>query len=229
MNFDHILNWKLLSGSHEFPGPDGGTCINEAAIIAAGFEYKKVSSASDCPPCFSRPISSYAIYLNDKMPDALRQKLLMPFVMRLAGSADTPDIERQRAEYLLVGFIREILSIPLRGWKEDIADQFAAVQTLEQAHEAIRAFALAFDRAGTGALARALAFDRSLDSARARAFALDIDRALDSALDIDQEIFEAAVLLLDGALKIGKQAEPLEMACVADRMVKAKSDALETV
>ena len=22
--FDHILNWKLLSGSHEFPGEGGG-------------------------------------------------------------------------------------------------------------------------------------------------------------------------------------------------------------
>ena len=35
--FDHILNWKLLGGSHVFPGTDGGTCINEAAIVAAGF------------------------------------------------------------------------------------------------------------------------------------------------------------------------------------------------
>ena len=38
--FDHILNWKLKIGSHPFPGKDGGTCINEAAIIAAGFAYQ---------------------------------------------------------------------------------------------------------------------------------------------------------------------------------------------
>ena len=38
--FDHILNWKLLRGSHDFPGKDGGTCINEAAIVAAGFNYQ---------------------------------------------------------------------------------------------------------------------------------------------------------------------------------------------
>ncbi len=37
-DFDHILNWKLQSGSHPFPGKDGGTCINEAAIVAAGFD-----------------------------------------------------------------------------------------------------------------------------------------------------------------------------------------------
>ncbi len=34
--FDHILNWTLKVGSHPFPGKDGGTCINEAAIVAAG-------------------------------------------------------------------------------------------------------------------------------------------------------------------------------------------------
>ena len=32
--FDHILNWTLKRGSHQFPGPDGGTCINEAALVA---------------------------------------------------------------------------------------------------------------------------------------------------------------------------------------------------
>ena len=42
--FDHILNWKLLRGSHEFPGKDGGTCINEAALVAAGFKYRRNSS-----------------------------------------------------------------------------------------------------------------------------------------------------------------------------------------
>ena len=40
--FDHILNWKLKAGSHPFPGRDGGTCINEAALIAAGFEYRPI-------------------------------------------------------------------------------------------------------------------------------------------------------------------------------------------
>ena len=47
--FDHILNWKLKFGSHQFPGPDSGTCINEAAIVAAGFEYRPVRSVEDMP------------------------------------------------------------------------------------------------------------------------------------------------------------------------------------
>jgi hypothetical protein len=46
--FDHILNWKLQPGSHPFPGKDGGTCINEAAIVAAGFAYRSVASRT-CP------------------------------------------------------------------------------------------------------------------------------------------------------------------------------------
>lgn len=44
--FDHILNWKLIQGSHPFPGKDGATCINEAAIVAAGFPYQAVRSGS---------------------------------------------------------------------------------------------------------------------------------------------------------------------------------------
>src|SRR5215217_1651832 len=52
--FGHILNWKLREGSHPFPGKDGGTCINEAALVAAGFEYCPIGCPSEMPHCFSR-------------------------------------------------------------------------------------------------------------------------------------------------------------------------------
>src|SRR5580692_465217 len=107
-DFSKIINWRLLSGSHDFPSPDGGTCINEAAIVAAGFEYKKVGSAKDCPPCFSRVIAQYAIALNDKMPDAFRNELLMPFVTRLSGTADTKEVEQQRIEFIVLEGVRKI-------------------------------------------------------------------------------------------------------------------------
>lgn len=71
--FENILKWRLLSGSHKFPGPDGGTCVNEAAIVAAGLEYRADRRAEDCPPCFSRVIAGFAIELNESMPDDLRQ------------------------------------------------------------------------------------------------------------------------------------------------------------
>jgi hypothetical protein len=97
-HFDHILNWKLKPGSHTFPGKDGGTCINEAAIVAAGFEYQPVKSVDEMPDCFSRPVCRFAMRLNDEATDAQREGLL-PFVTRLA-CADTEGVERQRAAYI---------------------------------------------------------------------------------------------------------------------------------
>src|SRR5215210_4904312 len=97
-HFDHILHWKLKQGSHAFPGKDGGTCINEAAIVAAGFPYQPVRSVQDMPVCFSRPICTLAMYLNDWSSDEERQQLL-PFVTRLA-CADTTEIEREREAYI---------------------------------------------------------------------------------------------------------------------------------
>ncbi|HZA91641.1 MAG TPA: hypothetical protein VE420_03350 [Gemmatimonadales bacterium] len=96
--FDTILNWKLKRGSHRFPGPDGGTCINEAAIVAAGFPYQPVRSVQDMPVCFSRPICTLAMYLNDWTSDEERQQLL-PFVTCLA-CADTVEVERARETYI---------------------------------------------------------------------------------------------------------------------------------
>jgi hypothetical protein len=96
--FEHVLNWKLKQGSHPFPGKDGGTCINEAALVAAGFEYRPIRAAEDMPACFSRPICRLAMRLNDEANDTDRQRLL-PFVTRLA-CADTPEIERARAAYI---------------------------------------------------------------------------------------------------------------------------------
>jgi hypothetical protein len=87
--FDTILNWKLKRGSHTFPGPDGGTCINEAAIVAAGFPYRR-SVGLRHAACFSRPICTLALYLNDWSSDEERQHLL-PFVARLA-CADTAEL-----------------------------------------------------------------------------------------------------------------------------------------
>jgi hypothetical protein len=108
--FDTILNWKLKRGSHKFPGPDGGTCINEAAIVAAGFLYQPVRSVHDMPDCFSRPICRFAMDLNDMATDEQRQQLL-PFVARLA-CADTPKVERERQDYIN-SRLRDCLRYPL--------------------------------------------------------------------------------------------------------------------
>ncbi len=96
--FDQLLNWKLKVGSHPFPGPDGGTCINEAALVAAGFEYRPISHVQQMPVCFSRPICRLAMLLNDEANDEERQSLL-PYVTRLA-CAGTPKVEKARAAYI---------------------------------------------------------------------------------------------------------------------------------
>lgn len=96
--FDQILNWKLKRGSHQFPGKDGGTCINEAALVAAGFPYRPIQKPEDMPSCFSRPICRFAMRLNDEASETERQRLL-PFVLRLA-CADSPEVERARATYI---------------------------------------------------------------------------------------------------------------------------------
>ena len=96
--FDHILNWKLKAGSHPFPGPDGGTCINEAALVAMGFKYRPIAIVQQMPRCFSRPICRLAMLVNDSVGDKERQRLL-PYVTRLA-CAGTPEIERQREAYI---------------------------------------------------------------------------------------------------------------------------------
>jgi hypothetical protein len=113
MDWNSLLNWKLLKGSHEFPGPDGGTCINEAAVVAAGFKYREINDVHDCPPCFSRVIAAFALSLNDWMDDALRQELLLPFVVRLAGTADD-DNEFFRAQHIVEQTKRRILPDVMR-------------------------------------------------------------------------------------------------------------------
>src|ERR671939_1498495 len=107
--FDPILNWKLKQGSHKFPGPDGGTCINEAALVAAGFEYEPITGVHQMLSCFSRPICRLAMLLNDSVNGKERQ-LLLPFVTRLA-CADAPEIEKQREAYIETHLPRRRLSI----------------------------------------------------------------------------------------------------------------------
>lgn len=94
-----LNDWKLLHGSHDFPGPEGGTCINEAAIVAAGFPYRAVGSSKDLPECFCPIIGEFLIAINDHVRDYDRQ-LLKKYVLKLAGSKTTPFYSRIRLETL---------------------------------------------------------------------------------------------------------------------------------
>ena len=226
--FDKILNWKLLPGSHEFPGSDGGTCINEAAVVAAGFEYRAVQNAKDCPLCFSRPIAAYAIGLNDSMPDDLRQELLIPFVTRLAGTADTTAKEIERASYIAIQTVRRILPILLRAiGLHEHADWCAKVGKLDAAVVADVAAAAAA-RCDNPAAAAVAAAATSAAAGYAAATAAAARYAAAAVADAARrEILLIAAAILDEAIRLGNQAEPIETVLVASRMKDIKQRALE--
>ncbi|GEP05997.1 hypothetical protein [Methylobacterium oxalidis] len=230
--FEHILNWRLLPGSHAFPGPDGGTCINEAAIVAAGLPYRAVTASSDLPACFSKPLAAYALGLNDAMPDAERPRL-MAFVLRLSGSADAPAVEAERTRFLAEQSIRRILPPLLdRAAMPDLAARCEGAAGLEAALAAARAAAW---RGGTAAdaasrrrawMAGALAASVGRAATAAIAAAEDARYAAEvaeGAAPFVPGTWALAATLLDEALGIGRQAGAIAPAEARDRLEAART------
>ena len=230
--FQRMLEWKLLRGSHEFPGPDGGTCVNEAAIVAAGYPYRAIYRAKDLPASFSRPIALFALCLNDTLDDELRQGLLMPFVTRLAGSADTPKIEMMRAEFMLKRTAAEILAPALaRSGYPEIAERCRSLRTPTE----LVAIARCLRSCDTSALHRPLAsaLEHAADAGRhwlsglpsevvfctfsaiREIASLEGDRAVET-------VYRRAAAILDAAIDVGKQADATGRDVVAKRMAAAK-------
>ena len=78
----------LEAGGHD--SPETGLCLLEAVAYVTGLPH------SDQPPCACPVVTRYAMALNDRMPDDQRQRLL-PYIVRIAGSKATPEVERLRA------------------------------------------------------------------------------------------------------------------------------------
>ncbi|WP_232631368.1 hypothetical protein [Methylobacterium sp. Leaf118] len=232
--FDPILNWRLLKGSHAFPGPDGGTCINEAAVVAAGLPYRTIRATEDCPPCFSRPLAAYALGLNDAMPEAERQGLML-FVLRLSGSADRPEIEAARTEFLALESVRRILP-PLL----DRAGLPALAARCETAPDAAAARAAAVTAEGqSGALSHAAAGHRAwVVGAQASAAARTATAAIrafsdprcaaevaEGAAPFADGVWSTALAILDGAMEIGRQAPAIDVVSARARLDTARAQA----
>lgn len=198
---EQLLNWKLLKGSHKFPGPDGGTCINEAAIVVAGFEYRKVNLVADLPPCFSVPLSAFALVLNDHMMGYQRQKLI-PFVVRLAGSKDSSDVEMQRATFIVTEMKKAVEAV----WKTNCCAVYAAENALNRA-----LFGEGRRRVNT------------IEDAMYNLSGAVADLAASHGQD------DVMISILDRACKIGKQADPIEHAVIEQRVKEAKAKAAERV
>jgi hypothetical protein len=230
--FQRMLDWKLLRGSHEFPGPDGGTCINEAAIVAAGYPYRAVYCVKDLPASFSRPISMLALCINDTLEDDLRQELLVPFVTRLAGSADAAKVEMARAELVLRRTVTEILAPALaRAGYAEFAERCGSYTVPTELVELARRL-----RGASGAaLHQSLisAFEHAADAGRQWLAGLPTEVVFCAfsamreiaTLDGDRladKVYRRAALILDGAIALGRQSEAVAMDVVADRMDAAK-------
>ena len=231
-DFQRMLEWKLLRGSHEFPGPDGGTCINEAAIVAAGYPYRAVYCVKDLPTSFSRPISMLALCLNDTLEDELRQELLTPFVTRLAGSVDTPKVEMTRAELMLQRTVAEIVSPALaRAGYVELADRCRTVRTPTELVEIARRMR----DCGSSALDQSLtaALDHAADAGRQWLAGLPTEvvfctfSAMREIATLDgdrlvEKVYRRAAQILDAAIAIGNQGDGSGLDVVALRMDAAK-------
>lgn len=224
--FEPILNWRLLTGSHDFPGPDGGTCINEAAIVAAGLPYRAIRASSDCPPCFSQPLAAYALGLNDAMPDAERPRL-MAFVLRLAGSADEPAIEAARVTFLAEASVRRLLP-PLL----DQAGLSALAARCDGVTDAAGARAAAEAAAWQGGELAEVAGRRGAWLRGARAAAVKAFADARCAAEVAEGVapfvagtWAAAVTILDEALDLGRGAGTIDAALARDRLDAARASA----
>jgi len=241
-DFGRLLNWKILRGSHEFPGPDGGTCVNEAAIVAAGYPYTPVRRIDDCPASFSRPMALYAMCLNEiVLDDALRQELLLPFVTRLAGSADSPAVDMQRVALILQRTVAEIVPEAFE-WtgRAREARRCRAVATAEDAVVAVKEL-VAQDWRGArlNGLMSSLSMAaedflaaRAVDTAQYSGTAIaDVAEVIGSvggraAAGATVTIYRRGAAILDAALRIGNRAEPIAIDLVASRMDRVKRAAL---
>jgi hypothetical protein len=198
--FNKMLDWKLLSGSHEFPGPDGGTCINEAAIIAAGFAYKKVGSWMDCPPCFSPLISQYAITLNDNLNDIDRQKLI-PFVTKMAGTKGSQELENARALWFVQQIVNDDLFTIAKKYNEmELADLCFKAKTQKELKTAV-------DKFRSSSLSSLLSSLSLLSSS-----------SLSSLLSSDKLIQR-----LEGLINFGRSRPEIKQSVALERLQKARA------
>ncbi len=207
---------KLKKGSHELPSE--GSCAMEVAILAAGYAWEQVNSASDLPPCMSRVLGAYVIRLNDSMPDAQRQRLLS-FVTRMSGTAGTPEVELKRAEYLVMNAAKPAAVFALRSaGLHDAALRVQSANTIEElgaTSEAARAASWAASEAASEA-ARAASWAASEAASWAAIWAASEAArvASEAAIEFDWDPYLEA---LEGALAIGPKAPPIESAIAAER------------
>jgi len=210
-DFIRLTRFNLARGSHE--QPDGNICVTEAAIIAAGLEYRAIKSAEDCPPCFSHIITEYAIGLNDRMPADLRNELLKPFVHRLAGTSGTDEIERRRLEYIVLETVRRINAHVCRYAikREGFAERCEKVGAIKDIKALMTELVRVSPPPGIGLEEHSIFFDALCAARRAADFsngafpatAASVAKAATRVCE-PRKIFTLATTILDGAIQLGR-------------------------
>jgi hypothetical protein len=210
-DFTKLTGFNLARGSHD--QPNGDICVTEAAIIAAGLEYRAIKSAKDCPPCFSHIITEYAIGLNDRIPDDLRNELLKPFVPRLAGTSDTDEIEQRRLEYIVLETVRKINAHVCRYamTREDFAERCESVRTIKDIRALMTMVVRVTPPPGIGLAESSIWSDALCAAKRAADFshgafpatAASVAKAAARACE-PRKIFTLATEILDGAIRLGR-------------------------
>lgn len=217
------LDWQLKHGSHDFPGPDGGTCVNEAAVVAAGFAYREVTGIKDLPESFCPVISQYALTINDAMPEGESLNRLRPFAARLSGSSDGRKTAGERARYLALRAGRDFVPVAL-----DALDPAAAwrLRSASGSEEALAELEMLMKRvwpdnirqaigAAHRALKRSLGRRHSIYTAELAAICAT------RAANVDERAWDLAIAALEDVLAIGKQADPIEIALIEERAAAA--------
>jgi hypothetical protein len=220
--FDSIINWKLKVGSHEFPGPDGGTCINEAAIVAAGFPYKSVKNWKDCPPCFSPLVAQFAIELNDRMNDVDRQRLL-PFITRMAGTKGSPEIEEARALWLVRQLVNNELADICKECREfDLEKTCRAAKTESELRIAVRSLS------SSSLLSSSLLLSSLLSSLLLSSLlsSLLLSLLLLSLLSSSSSLSTRGIELLDGLIRFHENPEAIPEALACERLSDAMAESV---
>lgn len=216
------IDWQLKPGSHEFPGPDGGTCINEAALVVAGFAYREVTSIKDLPESFCPVISQYALTLNDSMPEGALLNRLRPFAARLSGSSDGRRVAEHRAAELALRAARDFAPLALQAADPDAAARLRATQSAERALAEL-AKLVQRDwpdnvREAVGAAHRAVL--RTLEGKDAIYTAELSAVSAVRAAAVDDRAWDRAIETLGDLLSIGKQADPIEVDLIEERAAK---------
>lgn len=215
-------DWELKNGSHDFPGPDGGTCVNEAALVVAGFAYHEVTSILDLPESFCPVISQYALSLNDAMPEGEVLNRLRPFAARLCRSSDGRRVADERGAFLAMQAARVFAPLALQTVDPTAAERLRAVETPEDAMAELSTL-VKMDwpdnvREAVGAAHRALGRTIHVRDAIYTA-ELSAVCAIRAAA-VDERAWDKAIKTLDALLAIGKQADPIEVDLIAERAAK---------